>query len=509
MSKQHDEINWLEQLSQLETWVVQGRHAECREFLQTLNPKKIPDQWRLQFAQISWRANDYLFVLKSLQSVIYPENRFQKKALDQEVVTYAGALSSLGATHEAIRLLNEIDGANEPSALLHLAGAHIQNWDYEDAQPCLKEYIQSNKITDYQRLVGKVNWAATLVHLEKWPDAVELLKDIQKICEQNSYQLLLGNCFELRAQVEIIQGRYLEGRQLLSKALEYLKGQAGNYSMYAEKWLAVCDCRENLSESMRKQGLQKLRDVRKQALELRHWNTVRECDLFEALALDDQNLLRKVIMGTPSETYRHRARKFSGATIVFRGKFEFYLGSQTEHQFAVFDPHQRTSEGDALFKKPLLYTLFQALIADLYQPQTLGMLFQVLYANEKFNPFTSPARVLQLLRRLNDWFATNKLPLEVEFVKSEFKLSSTQKIRIQVTRGGQKNAQKAQLSEIKNFYRAQNFSIQDLCRDFEISKATAERLLRKANDLGVLAKDRKPWGVAYRFQVAAKKKTAA
>lgn len=233
-----DQIKWEKLLSQLESFIVLGQHEKCRELLLDLNPKKIPRQWAVSFADIAWRANSFLFALKTLRPIIYPENSFFSPATAKEKVIYGSSLSSLGATHEAIILLKEIDGGEEPSALFHLASSYIYEWNYEAAIPYLQKYINSTKITPYRQIVGKVNWAAALVHIQAWPQSIKLLEEIQQHCEANSYQLLLGNCLELRAQIEIFQQRYDTAQVFLHQALVHLKDQAGHYSMYVEKWRA-------------------------------------------------------------------------------------------------------------------------------------------------------------------------------------------------------------------------------------------------------------------------------
>lgn len=506
-----DSIAWTSLLSQLESLIVAGDHEKCRELLGAQKPKDIPRQWAAQFADVAWRANDFLFALKSLQSLVYPDNPFLTPASLREKVIYGSSLASLGATHEAIRVLSEINGDEEPAVFFHLASAMIYDWDYESAIPYLQKYIGAKGVTPYRRLVGKVNWAAALIHLQNWPQATQLLEVIQRECEANGYQLLLGNCLELRAQIEIFQGRYGDARPLLRTALTHLKAQAGHYSMYVEKWLAVCGCLQAKMDAEKDHELKALAEVRRQAVALKHWNTIRECDLFTAIALNNHDLLKKVIMGTPSELYRQRARKLFGSQIISKGTFHLRLGPGPERSECArqFDPYQRTSTGDALFSKPLLFTLFQALTIDFYQPQTLGMLFQRIYPSEKFNPFTSPARVLQLLRRLNQWFETNELPLRVDFTKSEFQLTSTEGINVVIVRGDERTAKNARFSEVKEHFRDAKFTVTELCEKLQISKATAERLLRTALRDGVIRKERKSRGVTYRFAGRNQKRRAA
>jgi tetratricopeptide (TPR) repeat protein len=506
-----DLMAWADFMSQIETLIVQGQHEQCRELLLVQNPRRIPRTLVAGFAEIAWRINSYLFAMKCLQHIIYPENSFLEPASAREKIVYATSLSSLGATTEAISILEQIDGETEPSALFHLASAHMCAWDYEAAIPHLKEYIKSNKISPYRQLVGKVNWAAALVHLESWEKAVALLEEIQHECEANSYNLLLGNCFELRAQVEIYQRNLIEARKFLAESIHQLKDQTGHYAMYAEKWHAVCDCLQAETQEQKNLALESLNQVRLKAGELKHWNTLRECDLFEAITRQDEALLKKVIMGTPSELYRQRARKLFGTKMVSMGQFHFYIGDPlaASRCETSFDPTHRMSSGAALSQKPLLFALFDALTQDFYQPQSIAMIFQKIYPDEKLDPFNSPSRVLQLLRRLNAWFEDNKQPLRIDFVKSEFQLTSIEPVNLLIERGTTRTVGRAKLSELKSQFGHQPFSVQDVCTVLQVSKATAERVIAKAFREGQIIKERKSRGVSYRIKSKGHKSKAA
>jgi tetratricopeptide (TPR) repeat protein len=504
---QSKEIQWSEIVSQLETMVIAGQHQKCRDILEHYNPRKIPRNYVLSISQIAWRTNSYLFALKALRHLIYPINPLTTVASPQEKIIYATSLASLGATGEAIQILSKVVESNsEPSALFHLASTHMFNWNYQAAIPYLKKYILEEKTTPYQRLVGKINWAAALIHLEDWVDARKILDEVQAACEVETYGLLLGNCWELRAQIEIFQQNYSVALDHLQKSLSYLKNQSGNYLLYAEKWIAICNCLNASNENSKNDSIANLDQIRKKAVNAKHWNTLRECDLFEALVLKDEYLFRKVLIGTPSEMYRKRVRKIFKSNAISIGHYSLYIRtaySQVPNSRVEFDPHKE------LFKKPSLYALFEALCQDFYQPQTIGMLFQKVYFKEKFNPFTSPARVLQLLRRLNLWFEKKRVSLAVDFVKSEFQLTSPEGIYILLSRGYKKNATEVQISIIKKEFNGRSFSIQEACQALGVSKATAERILKMAFEIGYVQKERKRVGVAYRFANSKPKRKTA
>lgn len=483
---------WADLCSKLEELVVNGNHEECRRILDSCSPKKIPQPWAVRVADLASRVNLPPYALKTLRQIIYPKSSFDSVASDKEKMIYATALFKLGAINDSIEILQKINPEKEPEALFYKANAGFYNWNYEDGIPLLQKYIESPQITPYRRLVAKVNLSAALISVEDWSATRALLDEIRLECETHSYQLLLGNCYELMAQVELFQGKYDQALEFLDKSLIYLKEQGGLYSLFAEKWMIIC----RYQKSKNKEELQKLDSLRTKAIEFGHHSTVRECDLFEAILTKDEQLLKKVIMGTPSESYRKRARKLFGKNIPARGQYFFQVGDSLAKMdgtpFPVFDARQGTFNGkqlsEALYKKPRLLSLFNALTQDFYQTQTLGNLFQKIYEDEKFNPDTSPARVLQLLQRLDNWFIKNQLPLRVLFKKSEFKITSLENVCILIQRSPTVLSSEGNFLALKTHFHQRTFSAAKVMEALKISKTTSNKLLREALTAGVLVK---------------------
>lgn len=498
----HSDLDMFQQLySKLEQLVVEGRHAECREVLDETHPQRIPRPWASRFGEIAFRMHNPGFTLKVLHRFIYPENPFDVPATDKEKTVYASALYTFGAINEAREILNSIRSQDEPEVWFHKAGASFCAWDYEAGIPYFRKYVESPKVDAYKRLVGKVNLAAGCIFVGDWEAATKLLEETKAECETNSYRLLLGNSFELLAQIQIFKGHYDQALQFLQSATDCLKDQGGFYALYAEKWTLIARCLKSSSP----QNLESLRALREKALAIGHWNTVRECDLFEALATKNTELVRKVIMGTPYEPYRKRVRRLFETNFIAKGQYKLRLASEAvsdlddQKNIPLFDPYKKGEAQEALYEKPMLLALYNALTEDFYHPANIGILFQKIYPKEKFNPYTSPARVLQLLRRLGKWFAENAHPIQVIFKKSEFRLTSTQPIYLTVQRGTHLTAAQGKIGELKNNFGARLFSTAEVCTTLGISKASANRLLSEAIKEGLVSKDKGRIGRTYRF----------
>lgn len=469
--------------------VIDGEHNLCRQKLANQNPLKINREWAEKFADIAVRAHAPLFALKSLHRFIFPENTFSEPATISEKMTYARALYHLSAVDDAIEILSSLDAKLEPEVLFLRACAHIFNWNYDAAILDLKSYLNSNRITPYRRIVGQVNLVASLISIQDFTTANFLLDEIQNECRTHSYHLLLGNSYELRSQIEIFKGNYSEALVTLKIAESFLKTQGALYALYIKKWQAVAHCLQSPTPD----NLAQLDLVKQKATELSHWSTLRECDLFQAIATHNELLLRKIIMGTASEMYRQRARKLFKTDVIFRGHFDLkLLGPQTENYPEYrFNPHQKQAGRAALYEKPLLYKLFEALTTDFYQPSHISLLFKKVYPSEKFNPFTSPARVLQLLRRLDSWLLENKVPLKVRFKKSEFCLKALCHVSIHIQRGkkfSQCSAKNLQLEDLRNAIKEKSLSVDKIGKILNISDTSVRRLVAQGILTGEIKK---------------------
>lgn len=502
---------WSALHAELDTLVLAGNHGECRKILNSSLPRKVPRIWASRFGEIAFRVHHPAYTLKILHRFIYPENSFDPASTDREKIVYSSALYTFGAIHEALDILKGVSSENEPEAWFHMAGAHFCAWNYAAGIPFFKKYIHSIQVTPYKRLVGKVNLAAASIFIGDWDQANELLVDVERECEIHSYRLLLGNCYELKAQVQFFNGHYNKALELLDQALPLLIDQGGFYSLYAEKWMIICRCFKTRDPA----ELIKLEALRTKALGLGHWNTVRECELFAAIVTKNEDLIRKVIMGTPSELYRQRVRKLYGTKIIARGQYQLFLGAPENGEkdsdpcSLVFDPFKKQGKAEALYEKPLLFSLYNALTEDFYQPCNIGILFKTIYPGEKFNPYSSPARVLQLLRRLNKWFSENDCPLHVIFKKSEFRLATRKNILLTVQRGVLLTSSDGNIRELKNYFNERMFSSREACQVLEISKTSMNRLLGEALADGKLVKEKSGRGRPYYFPTMKQKKKVA
>lgn len=501
-------VDWTTILAELEKLVVEGRHDDVKMAIRKYDLNRIPRSAAASLAEIAWRITEPLLTLKLLNGFVFPENEFAHGPLDREKFIYATALGNLGAVNEAIQIFESIDSGQEPEVNLRKALAYFRVWNYHAAIPLLKDFLGQPDVAPYRRLIGKVNLAAALIVECRYDEAADLLAQIQTECTVNSYLLLLGNTFEMQAQIQFFRRNYDESIGLAESALKLLQAQDGDFYIFAEKWKLVGQAFKKKDHD----SISALRAFREKARTLSEWETVRECDLFEAILTSDNRLARQVVLGTPHEAYRQRARRMLGENIPSLGKFNLVLpGSVASDRKFVFNPYEVQSGNEALHSKPQLLALFHALTVDFYRPSHIGLLFQRIYADEKFNSFTSPKRVLTLMKRLNVWFANQGVPLSVRLKKSEFRLVAKGEldVHVQIHRAQVLSKQAGHLTLLREIFKHRTFSSQRVADAMNLSRSSAQQLIHQGVAAGVIAKQGTGRGTTYAFATRVRKKAAA
>jgi hypothetical protein len=214
-------------------------------------------------------------------------------------------------------------------------------------------------------------------------------------------------------------------------------------------------------------------------------------------------------MGTPSEAYRQRVRKLFDTSIWSYGEFKLKLGPPSEKIELTFDAYKVEKDGSSLSEKPHLLALFEALTLDFYRPHYLGSIFKSVYPQERFNPTTSPARVMRLLIRLDQWFKQQELPLFIHFKKSEFALYASAPIAVIIQRGKKISTSDIKWNAIKDAFDGRSFSAAKISKALSISKSSSLRLISQALVDGSITKAGTNRGTEYRFKGRTKRAKAA
>lgn len=500
---------WSDLLEGLEKKIVEGQHLDVRESLDSLDLNSVPREFAARLAELASRSGRDLTTLKILNTYVFPKNELAETPSDREKFIYAMGLSNVGAVQEAITIFDSIDEKAMPEVLLRKALAQFRIWNYKEAILNLQNFLTAKAVTPYQHLIGKVNLAAALIVEGSYDQGEQLLAEIQEECRRQNYLLLLGNTYEMLGQIHFFRQKFDEGLTALNESHALLKAQGGEFLLYTEKWQTLCHAFQNRREVS--VALSSVQALREKSLALCHWETVRECDLFLAILSENEDLCRQVIFGTPFEFYRQRARRLFGKNLLSQGTLHLQLGDTTSTCVQSFSPFETQKGGESLHGKPQLLMLFQALTLDFYRPSHIGLLFQRIYKDEAFNPFSSPARVLSLMKRLNQWFSDQQVPLKVRMKKSEFSLTAVDGASVQVLihRAQTLTKQSGHLKTLKALFKDKTFSAQLVADKMKISKTSAQSLLGQAIDEGAILKIGTGRGTSYVFASKSRKKLVA
>lgn len=399
-------------LRECEIDIREGRANRAQEKLKSVGMAAVPKAARLPLANLCRRAGLFSQGLKALVRTIRSEDARPTAA---ELAEYAVLLQRSGAPEEALQILEGLDPRSVPEALLYRAFCLFNLWDYESAVAPLRLYLDF-PLSEYSALVGRVNLAAALVmtgHL----DGAELLirQNLETASAQNATRLR-ANCLELLAQVQVHRGELAGARRVATEA-RILLGEVGTLeSLFARKWEAV-------ATALATGDTRHMDGIRSLALRLGDWETVREADFFALKVRYDPSVFRHLYYGTPFLPYRRRLIRAFGDHDLSGQKFLIGAGGSA--------PTLDLATGETTFgtgtinagKK--IHLCLHALLRDAYRPANICSLFSRLYPDEYYNPFTSPTRVQQLLRRTRRWLECHRVPARIDHEQGRYRLRIT------------------------------------------------------------------------------------
>lgn len=466
-------------LEQLEKHTREGKNHEVVSQLRLLLSQQIPRDLVVSFADIAYRTNQFIIALKFLKPILHPKIPLLQPATLKENTIYATSLLHLGAVEEAEQLLAKLDPSKDPEILLHRAFAYFAQWKYAASVPLLKKFIQAPGLAHYRSLVGKVNLAAAYVFSGQLKKAERFLVELRDLLEKEGHGLLLGNSLELTAQVYFLQKKYFQAEEYLIRAEQVLSATPGRYLFYVKKAHTLIEVMK--SEGKDPVAINRLNKLRQEALTLKQWETLRDCDLFEALSTKNDYLIHKVLLGTPHAYYKKRVINLVAEKPKTPSIFHLNLltgqDSELEKGF-LFEVSQYQNKYEGLAKRPVLYQLFKILTLDFYKPVRLGFIFSRLYPHEKFDPLSSPHRIFNGVHYLNVWFKKNKIPMKIIVVSGEFHLKPLRKVVLSFTKSLQKLSKpQHDLQTLHKTVGCKVFTADKAANSLNVSKPTVLKLI--------------------------------
>lgn len=417
-------------LSKIDQLIRQGQiKTAAKEIFLIYKTQKIPDQNRLEIANLARRSGQPLLSLKILSPFIKKNLERLRPLLPSEKISYAAGLISLGALTEAEDMLLGPDLNDEPMRWFYLGLSAMAEWNYIKAKKYLQKYLKCKTLTGYQIHTANLNLATSLLVLGENHSAGMIIQSEINQLNANTEALLISFFKELEIQWLIAEKKYDQAIVVLNSLVKYLKNQSTLYDLNIQKWnLAVQFYAKKMTEPELKKSLDQL-EIQAQTNEA--FELLREIDFYRALFLKDQQAWSRIYFGTESPSYIQRIESNLGkwpgnlASIWIPQtwqKNKFSLETNDQKNQEIFDKNDdslltRTSTSNSekntlnvcldianpklneINSGSLQHQLLWLIAKDLYRPISLGALFHGLYPNEKFDPWTSKERVLKLVNR--------------------------------------------------------------------------------------------------------------
>jgi hypothetical protein len=190
--------------------------------------------------------------------------------------------------------------------------------------------------------------------------------------------------------------------------------------LYVEKWNAV-------TEALKGRTTRPLLAFRDKARHAKHWESLREVDLFLLKVEFDQERFDRLIFGTPYTPYRWRICRLLDRTPATTE----YLHGRSNGR--VFDLTSGNLDGEPIVNPgKKTHQLIEILTRDLYAPIKIGGLFAELFPGEYFDIHSSSLRVHQVLRRARRWIERHDLPLKVHSSQGYYSLETGGDLAIRI-----------------------------------------------------------------------------
>jgi len=417
-------------LAEVDVLLKEGKSGAARARLLHLKTHQVPAQYRLACAKSSRRAGIPHLGLKFLNSVVRPTGRLTQAATAEEIAEYGADLIGVGASSEALVLLASVK-ADVPEVMLFQAFAHFAQWNYRDAIPFLERYLRHPRIQGYSRLIGLANLGSALVH-ERAPAARYVLNELVTQTQKEKLPLLEGNARLFSAELEIYDRDWRTARHHLDKAERIFSGSESLEPLFLRKWRAVLEMSQAANPTVKTAAIER---VRNEALERRHWETVRDCDFHLAVCLKKPALAIHLIYGTPFASFREHLTKIFSETLEMPPAYTLELGT-VEKEGSVYSLDLQTGvmgkKRAKLKVGQLPHRLLRTLASDFYRPFRGAQIHSALFPDEYFNPNSSPQRVRQLIARLRATLSENKTPLEIIESEGAYRLRATSATRLRI-----------------------------------------------------------------------------
>lgn len=471
----------------IEKCIKEGQFGRAGSLIDRIKINEIGRRDSLRASNLSRRCGKVKKSLKILNPIVR-NNHIQPAATDEEIADYAFSLHRIGASFEAENLLSKVDTRSTVNALFFRSIIAFSRWEYERALPWLNRYIESPELSDYQKLMGRSNRVGVYLFTQDYEMAMSEVEDLLQRAQEKSLTLLFNLSVEQKAQIYVNQGHYKKAMDLL-KGVEQQAQDAGKLlQTWVWKWKTIVEAIQSSPST----GLEILNEATQEALRKQAWEVAREFDFYKYKIFQDQNTLLKLYFGTPFPHYLSKLNEGRGPELPEH--YIYHLGNAESTNSQTLDLRKQTLETNgveiSLELTPMQIRLLKSLLVDLYRPLKWGELFNGLFPEEYFDPFSSINRLHQIIFRLNETLRNQSVDLRISSDDAGCRMLSGANLRFKIHKEMEESLYiDPQLlllksTEIQN----SEFTINDLCLKYGGSKRTQRRWIKKMLEEGKLLK---------------------
>ncbi|MBX3016443.1 MAG: hypothetical protein KF767_01035 [Bdellovibrionaceae bacterium] len=489
MSKTRD---WSTELEELDAQIKGGRIADVQNALRDIEAPTVPEVLRHRFANLCRRVGLAPLGLRILSENVLLDGELRRDALAQDLIEYGVGLQRVGAVREAMGILGGIDAKAYPEADLYLAFGAIVSWDYDAALGWIDSFLartEENPGDPYRRLVARLNRLECLLitgqhdHLEASATALEAELRAQ------GHTLLLGNAYEIQAQSRVAKGQFNEALESLASARELIPESNSADSLFISKWQAIARARRDHS-------IENIQEARSEALQLGHWETLRDLDSQALRIAPTQELACWVYFGTPFASYRRNLER----NLQWTPPAETWVTTDVIMSRPAAEGLDIVLEDIGDGRAGLAHRLILLLASDYYRPFRGGEIFARIFADERFNPQTSMNRVHQQIGEARQLITELKWPFRIDEDGGRYSLRWTAPGRLWV-RNQELNldADAVQVAFLRKHFEGRDFATAEAATVMAKSASSARSWLSRAVEKNLLGRYGSGASIRYNF----------
>ncbi len=224
-----------ELIQKCDEWIKANQSSKVARALRKVSLNQLAREDCLPLARIARRSSQFKMGIRILKSLSQDETKTNQTLTKFERAELSVCLARLGAYTEALSIFETIDHEGDPDLCFAKLSVMFIQWKYKASQPIVEAMIQSEKSSDLQKLIGKVNLTAVHLFTRNLEQAEEVLRDSRKQAKALEHRLLYANSLEQSANLEILRADYSKAHFYIEKAKHAFGNSSDLYSLFLKK----------------------------------------------------------------------------------------------------------------------------------------------------------------------------------------------------------------------------------------------------------------------------------